>query len=96
MKAHVIGTPEELAVKVKVSRNTIRRILKAEHATNLDHIQAIADAFGMDAWKLLHGRVDSTASGLEPPAAIVRHSSRGPTIPAVDRQFAKRNATRKP
>lgn len=37
----------------KLGQATISRILRCESAATIDNIQAIAEAFGMDAWQLL-------------------------------------------
>jgi transcriptional regulator with XRE-family HTH domain len=86
MKAHKLEYPQELGAKAGFSRQKADRILKATQATDIDTLEAIADAFNIDVEKLLQR--DKEAELTAPPAGIERHGMRADKKPSA---FTRRN-----
>ena len=53
-----LGSQPRIATKAKVGQRTVGRALKAEASTTIGSIEKIADAFGLEAWQLLHPNLD--------------------------------------
>ena len=66
-----INSPRQLAERAKVGSRTVDRILKGEHAGQLDTLEAIATALECAAWQLL-------VPGLDPKEMPVLATPTGP------------------
>jgi transcriptional regulator with XRE-family HTH domain len=91
MRAHRLTLPQELGAKAGFSRQKADRILKASQATDVDTLEAIADAFSIDPSKLLQRETERDQAV---PPGIERHPIKAETHKKAS-GFAKRNVGKK-
>lgn len=62
-------TVDAVQRRTKVGRGTVQRIKEGETSIGTDKLLAIADAFNVEPWTLLHPTLDETVRNLETPAS---------------------------
>ena len=78
------GSPTVDAVqrKTQVGRGTVQRIKEGSTSTGTDTLLAIADAFGVEPWELLHPQLGKQTANL------VANKATSPTQPPTEAVFS--------